>query len=127
MGVASIGVASATVNLGAKQLHRRARPDRVAAAVPRQRQVPMPRSTSFPSGHAASAFAFAGAVGAELPLLSLPLHLLATTVAYSRVHTGVHYPIDVLTGAAIGTAAAAAVPTLLGAGGVVKQRLEQRR
>jgi undecaprenyl-diphosphatase len=107
LGVASIAVASATVNLVAKRLAPRSRPNRFAAAVPLGRHVRMPGSTSFPSGHAASAFAFASAVGGELPWLSLPLHLTATAVAYSRVHTGVHYPADVLIGAAIGAACAA--------------------
>jgi membrane-associated phospholipid phosphatase len=90
-GVVSIGVTSATVNLGAKSLHRRHRPPR-AVALPPARQVPMPASTSFPSGHAASAFAFAYAVGRHLPGLAVPVRLLAAGVAYSRVHTGVHYP-----------------------------------
>jgi undecaprenyl-diphosphatase len=107
LGVASIGVASTVVNVVAKQLAQRKRPDRVAAAVPVVRHVRMPESTSFPSGHAASAFAFAAAVGGELPWLSLPLHLIATAVAYSRVHTGVHYPVDTLIGATIGAASAA--------------------
>jgi len=62
----------------------------------------MPTSRSFPSGHAASAFAFSSAVGGELPALSTPLRLAATTVAYSRVHAGVHYPGDVVIGALIG-------------------------
>ncbi len=107
LGTASIGVASVIVNVVAKTLLPRPRPNRLAAAVPLARQVPMPESTSFPSGHSASAFAFASAVGAELPWLSLPLHLLAATVAYSRVHTGVHYPVDALIGANIGLASAA--------------------
>ena len=55
----------------------------------------MPTSTSFPSGHAASAFAFAYAVGRRIPALAVPIRLLAAGVAYSRVHTGVHYPGDV--------------------------------
>ena len=101
-GAASIGVASAVVNIGVKGVLPRARPDRVTAKVPLARQVRMPGSTSFPSGHAASAVAFATAVGDELPWLSLPLHLLAGAVAYSRVHTGVHYPADVAIGATIG-------------------------
>jgi undecaprenyl-diphosphatase len=109
LGIASISVASATVNLGVKGLLPRSRPDRAGAAVPAGRQVRMPASRSFPSGHAASGFAFAAAVGGELPALSLPLHLLAAAVAYSRVHAGVHYPGDALVGAlagaAIGTAA----------------------
>lgn len=108
VGVASIGVASATVNILAKGLTRRTRPDPSAAAVPAGRSLRMPGSTSFPSGHAASALAFASGVGVELPGLSLPLHLLAGAVAYSRVHGGVHYPVDVMVGSAIGAACAAA-------------------
>lgn len=104
MGLASIAVASATANIAVKRLVPRARPDRREAAVPVGRHVRMPGSTSFPSGHTASAFAFATAVGGELPWLSFPLHLLATTVAYSRVHTGVHYPLDAVIGAALGAA-----------------------
>ena len=64
--------------------------------------MPMPDSTSFPSGHAASAFAFAYAVGRHLPELAVPIRLLAGGVAYSRVHTGVHYPGDVVIGAIVG-------------------------
>ena len=37
-----------------------------------------------------------------MPLAALPLHVLAATVGYSRVHTGVHYPGDVLAGAVLG-------------------------
>jgi undecaprenyl-diphosphatase len=107
-GVTSIGVASAVVNIVAKGLARRQRPDRIANAVPVARHLRMPTSTSFPSGHAASAQAFASSVGSELPWLSLPLHMLATSVAYSRVHTGVHYPADVMVGAAIGAVCAEA-------------------
>ncbi len=109
LGMAATGLASATVNIAAKRLHTRARPDRLAAGVPSARQVRMPGSASFPSGHAASAFAFAVAAGDEVPLLSLPLHLLAAAVAYSRVHTGVHYPGDVVTGSLIGSVCAGAV------------------
>ena len=64
--------------------------------------MPMPTSTSFPSGHSASALAFAVAVGDVLPALRLPLRAAAATVAFSRVYTGVHYPGDVLVGAATG-------------------------
>jgi hypothetical protein len=41
----------------------------------------MPESSSFPSGHAASAFAFAYAVGRHLPGLAVPIRLLAADVA----------------------------------------------
>jgi undecaprenyl-diphosphatase len=101
-GVVALAVDSAAVNVGFKFAARRRRPDRDAAQVPALRQVPMPHSASFPSGHAASAFAFANAVGQSLPLAAAPLRLLASAVGYSRVHTGVHYPGDVVMGAVIG-------------------------
>jgi membrane-associated phospholipid phosphatase len=102
-GVIAVGVTSTVVNLPMKFAARRARPDRDTAGVPAQRRVPMPETTSFPSGHSASAFAFAGAVGASMPGLAVPLRGLAAAVAYSRVHTGVHYPGDVVVGSLVGT------------------------
>jgi membrane-associated phospholipid phosphatase len=108
-GVLAIGVTSATVNLGMKPLARRRRPDRAGPGPSPARQVRMPQSTSFPSGHAASAFAFAYAIGRHLPGLAVPIRLLAGGVAYSRVHTGVHYPTDVVIGSIIGAGTAAMV------------------
>ncbi|HVO55346.1 MAG TPA: phosphatase PAP2 family protein [Solirubrobacterales bacterium] len=105
-GVASLALASGFANLVAKPLTTRRRPEREELAVLARRQVPMPRTSSFPSGHAASAFAFATGVGQAAPGLSAPLRALATLVGYSRVHTGVHYPADVLVGAFIGVSAA---------------------
>ena len=64
----------------------------------------MPSSTSFPSGHAASAFAFATAVGHVLPREAIAIRGLAVLVASSRVHTGVHYPGDVVAGSLLGSA-----------------------
>lgn len=104
-GLAAVAATSALVNLVAKPLGGRRRPDRVAGRVPVARHVPMPRSTSFPSGHAASAFAFATGVAGVLPT-AIPLQLAAAMVAYSRVHTGVHYPADVIVGALIGSSVA---------------------
>jgi undecaprenyl-diphosphatase len=94
------------VNAGLKPLGRRRRPDRVAEEVPLARHVRMPGSTSFPSGHSAAAFAFATGVGDVLPPVAVALRGLAAVVAYSRVHTGVHYPADVVTGALLGSALA---------------------
>jgi membrane-associated phospholipid phosphatase len=100
-GLASIAVTSAAANLVLKPIGRRERPDRSGG--PPERQAPMPASTSFPSGHSASAFAFATGVGSVLPRDAIPIRALATLVGYSRVHTGVHYPADVIAGAFLGT------------------------
>ncbi|MGA5193953.1 phosphatase PAP2 family protein [Streptomyces exfoliatus] len=105
-GVGAIAVASAAANLLGKRLVRRQRPDREAARVVAGRHVPMPDSASFPSGHTASAVAFATAVGVVLPPAAVPLQVLAMAVGYSRVHTGVHYPGDVAAGAVLGMASA---------------------
>jgi membrane-associated phospholipid phosphatase len=64
----------------------------------------LPESTSFPSGHAATAFAAAVAVGLLYPRLLKPLLLLAAMVALSRVYLGVHFVTDVVVGSALGAA-----------------------
>lgn len=112
-GTLAIGATSALVNLAIKPLGRRARPDRAEAGVPGVRQVRMPDSTSFPSGHSASAFAFATAISRERPWVALGSGFLAAAVAYSRVHTGVHYPGDTVTGSLIGASTGLAVAGLL--------------
>ncbi len=103
-GVVAVGATSLVVNQPMKLARSRRRPDRLATGVPSSRWVPMPSSTSFPSGHAASAAAFAVAVGDVVPRLRLPLRLGAAVVGFSRVYTGVHYPGDVVIGAATGAA-----------------------
>ncbi len=102
-GLISVGIAAALANGPAKLLVRRRRPTR--GLVPSL--IPMPRSTSFPSGHSASAFAFATGVCVELPALLPVLVPLAAAVAYSRTHAGVHYPSDVAAGVAIGVGSGA--------------------
>lgn len=102
-GIAAVALNSAIVNIPIKLASGRARPDRKAAGVPAARQVTMPDSPSFPSGHTASGFAFAAAVAGTAPAIAAPLRLLASIVGYSRIHTGVHYPGDVVVGALIGT------------------------
>ena len=101
-GVAAIGLTSLVVNQPMKLAGRRGRPDRTGMGVPENRWVRMPTSTSFPSGHSASAAAFVVAVGDVLPQLNVPLRFAATVVAFSRVYTGVHYPGDVVVGVAVG-------------------------
>jgi membrane-associated phospholipid phosphatase len=104
-GVRALAIASASTNLIGKPLARRVRPVQTDHGVHERRRGRMPRSSSFPSGHTASAFAFASGAGATERRLRLPLLALATLVGYSRVHTGVHYPADVVAGAAIGLGA----------------------
>ena len=105
-GLASVALTSAVVNLVLKPLGDRRRPDRSMYDVPVTRQVAMPRSTSWPSGHSASAFAYATGVGAAWPEAGVPLSVVASLVAYSRVHTGVHYPSDSIAGTVSGVALA---------------------
>src|SRR4029077_19319267 len=99
-GVFSIAITSTLVNLPLKYLARRNRPPmrRGDRPIP----VSLPGSFSFPSGHSASAFAFATGVALEQPRLLAPILPLAAGVASSRVHRRVHYPFDVLAGATIG-------------------------
>ena len=102
-GLTTVALTSGVVNLLVKPLGRRRRPAREDHEEGRTRNVRMPTSASFPSGHTAAAFAFANAAGRVMPLSSVPLHTLAAVVGYSRVHTGVHYPGDVIAGAVIGS------------------------
>lgn len=107
-GLLSLGLASATANVPAKLSARRTRPE--LRPVPLVRHLKkQPTTSSFPSGHSASAAAFAVGVAMEQPRLAVPVGVLAAGVAYGRVHVGVHYPGDVAAGLAVGAAAAVVV------------------
>ncbi|WP_434094278.1 bifunctional phosphatase PAP2/diacylglycerol kinase family protein [Streptomyces fumanus] len=111
-GLASLTLASLTINTLGKRTVRRPRP--VLDPVPLVRQLKrQPITTSFPSGHAASAAAFATGVALESPAWGTAIAPLAAAVAVSRVYTGVHFPSDVLAGAALGAGAAFAVRGLV--------------
>jgi decaprenylphosphoryl-5-phosphoribose phosphatase len=89
-------LAALLANTAVKQVVRRRRPSLpdlppLAATV---------SGLSYPSAHAATSFAAAGA----LPLPSLPLYAAAGAMALTRPYLGVHYPSDVLAGAALGAA-----------------------
>ncbi|GAA1832038.1 bifunctional phosphatase PAP2/diacylglycerol kinase family protein [Pseudonocardia ailaonensis] len=106
-GLLAIALSSAVANGILKPLLPRRRP--AAAELPAYRTISdPPTSSSFPSGHAASAAAFATAVVLENPKVAPAVIPLAAAVAYSRVHVGVHWASDVLAGAAVGTGIAVA-------------------
>jgi membrane-associated phospholipid phosphatase len=94
----AIAIAASVANGPAKMLVRRRRP----SSGSHPSLIRMPLSSSFPSGHSAAAFAFATGVTTGLPELGPLVVPLAGAVAYSRVHTGVHYPSDVAGGVGIG-------------------------
>lgn len=107
-GTASLSLASAAINTLGKRSVRRARP--MLDGVPLMRQLKrQPITTSFPSGHSASAAAFAAGVALESRGWGAGVAPVAGAVALSRVYTGVHFPSDVLAGAALGAGAAFAV------------------
>jgi undecaprenyl-diphosphatase len=95
-----------SASFGVKDLVDRTRP---FEAHPRIHPLYSVHSSSFPAGHAATAFAGATLLAYLAPRAN-PLFLtLAAAIGYSRVYVGVHYPGDVIAGAAIGVLIAIAV------------------
>jgi len=107
-GMGSLWVSSALSNGVIKPIFRRVRP--VAYPdIPITRTLRRaPRTFSFPSGHSASAAAFATGVALEAPLVGAAVAPVALAVGFSRIRVGVHYPGDVLAGFAIGASLALA-------------------
>jgi undecaprenyl-diphosphatase len=79
-----------------------------------------PSALSFPSAHATSSVAAATAFGRVDPSTRLPLYALALAVCASRPYLGMHYPSDVIAGAALGLAIGGLVP------GLGERSLEER-
>jgi undecaprenyl-diphosphatase len=95
--IRAVGVAFA-MNTAIKYVVRRPRPDVTGTLSP----------YSYPSAHAATSFAGARALARAWP--ASPLYVLATLVALTRTYLGVHYPSDVVGGAALGSAVAELTP-----------------
>jgi undecaprenyl-diphosphatase len=87
---------------------------------PRLRRLPplavAPSDLSFPSAHATSSVAAATAMGRIAPGSRLPLYGLAAAICLTRPYLGMHYPSDVLGGAAVGLAVGRFWPGLGGKG-----------
>ena len=81
-----------------KQVARRERP----AVARMERLIGVQKTTSFPSGHAASAMAAAVLLTAFAPAFAPVWFSLAALMALSRVYVGVHYPSDIAVGAVVG-------------------------
>ncbi|WP_454196967.1 phosphatase PAP2 family protein [Nocardia sp. Marseille-Q1738] len=104
-GLLALAVASGVANGIAKPLFPRRRPPDESVPFVRRLVAP-PVSSSFPSGHSASAAAFAAGLALESPAAGAMVAPVAGAVAYSRVHIGVHWPSDVVAGALFGGAVA---------------------
>lgn len=95
---AALGVESVLVNVVIKSFVRRRRP---LSAQPRPLPLRQPATSSFPSGHATSAFCAASLLS-EGDRLWPAYYGLAVVVASSRIHVRIHHASDVMAGAMIG-------------------------
>jgi undecaprenyl-diphosphatase len=97
--VAVVTFAADAASFGVKDLVHRTRP---FDAHPQIHPLYVVHSSSFPAGHAATAFAGATLLSYLAPRATPLFVLLAGAIGYSRVYVGVHYPGDVAAGAAVG-------------------------
>jgi undecaprenyl-diphosphatase len=75
--------------------------------------VHVPHTGAFPSGHSTTAFACATVLAWSDRRLAIPAYVLAALIAISRVYVGVHWPLDIIGGAVLGTLVATALLRLL--------------
>jgi undecaprenyl-diphosphatase len=106
----TIALAYSAVDGVAKPFVARPRPALVnanpTALAPKRALPPVPRTYSFPSGHATSTFGAAVAVSRMWPQTRVVWWVLAILIGYSRIYLGHHYPLDVVGGAVLGSALA---------------------
>ena len=98
---AGVGIESIVVNAGVKSLFRRTRP---VVIEPRPFPLRIPLTSSFPSGHATSAFCAATLLSDGDPQLAPLYYATATVVALSRIHVKIHHASDVAGGIVVGLA-----------------------
>ena len=91
---------SIVVNVGIKSLFRRERP---VSQAPRPHHLRIPRTTSFPSGHATASFCAAVLLSQGTPW-GFVLFPLAMAVAFSRAYVRIHHASDVVGGTVVGLA-----------------------
>ncbi|MGL4632545.1 MAG: phosphatase PAP2 family protein [Leadbetterella sp.] len=99
--MSSSSLGSSLLSYGTKRIVKRKRPYEVNPDI---KPLDSPHTRSFPSGHTTSAFNLATNLALVYPkwYVIVPAYLYSGTIAYSRLHLGVHYPGDVLAGAALG-------------------------
>jgi undecaprenyl-diphosphatase len=113
------GTVTPVVNAAAKRAVRRGRPDPRADDPPPAR---VPRSTSFPSGHALAGWCAATLLADDDPLAPA-YYAMAAAVSLSRVHLRQHHATDVVAGAAVGIGLGCLgrrIGSRLGMGGIMK-------
>jgi undecaprenyl-diphosphatase len=102
--------AADSICFGLKDVVERTRP---FIAHPQIQPLYVVHSSSFPAGHAATAFPGATLLSYVAPRAAPGFLLLAAAIGFSRVYVGVHYPGDVAAGALIGVAVAVGAVILL--------------
>ncbi|WP_311380779.1 phosphatase PAP2 family protein [Arthrobacter sp. ISL-28] len=103
LGLIALALASGTNAVFKTLLPSRPRPEQLSFL---RFGPPESGSSSLPSGHSASAAAFATGVALVSPGLGAAVIPVAAGVGYSRVHIGAHWPSDVVLGSALGIGAA---------------------
>ncbi|MCB0880020.1 MAG: phosphatase PAP2 family protein [Thermoleophilia bacterium] len=115
---AALAAASTQAGIG-KRRWQRQRPYQLDPSIDVVGRTPRPGDSSYPSAHAARAFAAARVIARLDPTLEPQAWQLAREVAISRIYAGVHFASDVIAGARLGIAAAESVlarrDTILGA------------
>jgi undecaprenyl-diphosphatase len=98
LAAAGVAPASIVVNFAVKRTVGRNRP----LITDHPPLAKAPTNLSFPSTHSTSSMAAAGALSRVEPRAAVPLHLLAAAICAGRPYLGMHYPSDVIAGAAFG-------------------------